>query len=263
MNSAITKNLNSVAIVTGGRRGIGRSIALALAEKNFKVLIVDLENDAAAKDTISAIKSLGGSAKFEIADIGDESTHARILDTAESLGQLCTLVNNAGVSSLVRGDMLSLPVESLDRSWRVNVRAPFLLSQAFASRLLDQALAKAPPFRSIINITSSSVEILGLNRADYCMTKAAGSMMTRLFAARLADEGVHVYEVRPGIIATEMTQPSRERYDQAIENGMVPMRRWGSPDDVGEAVASLVSGAFRYSTGDAIRVDGGLHMYRI
>jgi 3-oxoacyl-[acyl-carrier protein] reductase len=118
-------------------------------------------------------------------------------------------------------------------------------------------------FCSIVNITSVNVEILGLNRADYCVTKAGLSMATRLFAARLAEERIHVYEVRPGITMTEMTKPSREKYDRVIEEGLVPMRRWGEPEDVGEAVAGLATGGFKFSTGDAVFVDGGLHLYRL
>ena len=143
----------------------------------------------------------------------------------------------------------------------MNLRAPFLLSQAFGKRLV--ADLRPNGFRSIVNITSVNVEILGIDRPDYCITKAGLSMMTRLFAARLAEAGVHCYEVRPGMTMTEMTAPSKAKYDRVIEEGLVPLRRWGQPDDVGEAVATLADGAFRFSTGDAVYVDGGLHMHRL
>lgn len=252
-----------VAIVTGARRGIGQAIAYALASRAFKILVVDIEADKSANETMSTLHNSGATARFLAADIGDEATHAQILDAAGELGQLTTLINNAGVSSTVRGDMLDLPVDSLDRSWRVNLRAPFLLTQAFSKRLIAQPSGSDGVFRSIINITSVNVEILGLNRPDYCMTKAGLSTMTRLFAARLAEEGIHVYEVRPGMTLTDMTEPSREKYDRVIEDGLVPMRRWAIPADVGEATAALATGAFRFSTGDAVNVDGGLHMYRL
>lgn len=255
--------MTAVAIVTGARRGIGRAIANALASRAFNILVVDMEEDASARETMSALHEKGVTARFVAADIGDESGHGGILDAAEGLGILTTLINNAGVSSTVRGDMLDLPVDSLDRSWRVNLRAPFLLTQAFSKRLIEQPAGGERPFRSIVNITSVNAVILGLNRPDYCMTKAALSTMTRLFAARLAEAGVHVYEVRPGMTMTDMTAPSRGRYDQTIEEGVVPMRRWGLPADVGEAVAALATGAFRFSTGDAVNVDGGLHMHRL
>jgi NAD(P)-dependent dehydrogenase (short-subunit alcohol dehydrogenase family) len=221
-----------------------------------------VEHDAAADETVSLLKRSGVDAVFVTADVGDENLHEGILDAAESLGTLTTLVNNAGVSSTVRGDMLDLPVESLDRAIRINLRAPFLLSQAFSRRLI-KTKAASEHFCSIVNITSVNVEILGIDRPDYCITKTGLSMATRLFAARLADERIHAYEVRPGITMTEMTQPSREKYDRVIEEGLVPMRRWGNPDDVGEAVAGLATGAFRFSTGDAVFVDGGLHLHRL
>lgn len=251
-----------VSIVTGGRRGIGRAISLSLADRGHNVLVVDLEDDDAADETVSLLKQRGVEAAFLAADVGDENLHETILAEADRLGAVTTLVNNAGVSSTVRGDMLDLPVESLDRALRINLRAPFLLSQAF-SRHLIRSKAASEHFCSIVNITSVNVEILGVNRPDYCITKTGLSMATRLFAARLADERIHAYEVRPGITMTEMTLPSREKYDQVIEDGLVPMRRWGKPEDVGEAVAGLAAGAFRFSTGDAVFVDGGLHLYRL
>lgn len=253
---------SGVAIVTGGRRGIGRAICQCLARGGLSVLVVDLEADDAADATLSMIRGFGVDAEFVAADVGDERMHERIIKAAGQLGTLTTLVNNAGVSSTVRGDMLNLPVESLDRAIRINLRAPFLLSQAFSRKLIEEKTG-ASHFCSIVNITSVNVEILGINRPDYCITKTGLSMATRLFAARLADEKIHAYEVRPGITMTDMTQPSREKYDKVIDDGLVPMRRWGAPEDVGEAVANLATGAFKFSTGDAIWVDGGLHLYRL
>ena len=252
----------AVSIVTGGRRGIGRAIGRSLAERGRNILVVDVEQDEAAEETIALLREQGVEAAFLAADVGDETLHEGILDAAGQLGTLTTLVNNAGVSSTVRGDMLDLPVESLDRALRINLRAPFLLSQAFSRRLIRTKAADTH-FCSIVNITSVNVEMIGVNRPDYCVTKTGLSMATRLFAARLAEERIHAYEVRPGITMTEMTEPSREKYDRVIGDGLVPMRRWGEPADIGEAVAELASGAFRFSTGDAVFVDGGLHLYRL
>lgn len=253
--------MSTVAIVTGGRRGIGRAICEKLAGRGMSVLVVDLERDQDAEATLAVLKATGVKADFMAADVADEGTHAAMIERARVLGPLSTLVNNAGVSSMVRGDMLDLPVESLDRCIRINLRAPFLLSQTFAKALIG-AGASAGHFCSIVNITSVNAEMIGLNRADYCITKAALSAASRLFASRLAGDGIQVYEIRPGIILTEMVQPSRAKYDKAIEDGAVPMNRWGDPADVGEAVATVASGALRYTTGDAIYVDGGLHHYR-
>lgn len=253
---------SSVSIVTGGRRGIGRAISLSLAKKGHNVLVVDVEHDAVVDETVSLVKRSGVNTDFLAADVGDEALHEDIIEAAQRLGTVTTLVNNAGVSSTVRGDMLDLPVESFDRAFRINLRAPFLLSQRF-SRHLIKTRAATENFCSIINITSVNVEMLGVNRPDYCITKTGLSMATRLFAARLAGERIHAYEVRPGITMTDMTQPCREKYDRVIKEGLVPMRRWGNPEDVGEAVAELATGAFKFSTGDAVFVDGGLHLYRL
>ncbi len=251
----------AVSIVTGGRRGLGRGICEALARSGHNILVVDIERDQAAEDTLNALDYLGVNAAFFQSDVGDEAQHYCMIEAAEQLGVVTTLVNNAGVSSMVRGDMLDLPVESIDRALRVNLRAPFLLSQTFAKHLIKSG-APAEHFCSIVNITSINAVVLATDRADYCMTKAALSTTTRLFATRLAEEAIQVYEVRPGIMMTEMTQPSRKKYDDAIRDGLVPQRRWGTPEDVGEAVAQLACGALKYSTGDAINVDGGLNMYR-
>lgn len=253
---------SAVSIVTGGRRGLGRAICEKLAQKGHNVLVVDVERDAAADETVALLRRSGVNADFLAADVGDEALHDGIIGAAGRLGAVTTLVNNAGVSSTVRGDMLDLPVESLDRAIRINLRAPFLLSQKFGRHVIKTGAA-TEHFCSIVNITSVNAEMIGVNRPDYCITKNGLSMATRLFAARLAEEKIHAYEVRPGIMMTEMTQPSREKYDRVIEEGLVPMRRWGTPADVGEAVAELATGAFKFSTGDAVFVDGGLHLYRL
>jgi NAD(P)-dependent dehydrogenase (short-subunit alcohol dehydrogenase family) len=255
-----------VAIVTGGRRGIGSAIASGLAQGGFHVAIVDLEQDSDAAATMAAIEAAGRQARFIAADIADLETHETILDQAAGLpGMLSTLVNNAGVSSLVRGDMLDLSIESFDRALGVNLRAAFFLTQRFARRLTtDVTAAEAAPFRSVINITSvNAADVLAPSRADYCMSKAALSMMSRLYAARLAEAGINVYEIRPGIMRTDMTAPSAERYDAFVASGGVPIARWGRPDDVGEAAAMLANGGLGFTTGSAIEVDGGLHLHQV
>ena len=252
------------AIVTGGRRGIGRAIAVALARRGFDVAIVDLERDEAASETLGLIEGAGRKAAFVAADVGDTGSHAAIIDAARALpGNLACLVNNAGVSSLVRGDMLELTVESFDRVMRVNLRGAFFLSQAFARAVLAKPKSDESPFRSIVNITSVNAQLVGINRADYCISKSGMSMMTRLFATRLAAEGINVYEVRPGMIRTDMTSPSAARYEAMLAEGGVPIARWGEPEDIGDAVGRLADGAFPFTTGSAIEVDGGMHMHRV
>lgn len=253
---------SQTAIVTGGRRGIGAAIALALARDGFNILVADLEEGDTAEAVRAEIERAGGKSAYIAADIGDHASHAQIIQAAQKLpGRLTTLVNNAGVSSIVRGDMLDLGVESFDRAVRVNLRGTFFLTQAFARHLIDQSSRDG--FRSIITITSINVEILGLNRADYCMTKAALSMMTKLFAARLAEARINVYEIRPGMIRTEMTAASAEHYDAFLKTGGVPIARWGEPEDVGKAAAMLAAGYIDFSTGSAIFADGGMQLHRI
>jgi 3-oxoacyl-[acyl-carrier protein] reductase len=231
---------NKVAIVTGARRGIGRSISIELSKIGFNILVVDLERDSNAEATLTDIQSSGVAAAFCAADISAISAAESILSaSAELPGRLACLVNNAGVTSLVRGDMLELTAASYDRVMATNLRGSFFLSQAFAKRLLANQSRTAPgEFRSIINITSANAEFLGVERADYTLSKTALSMMTRLFAARLAKHLVNVYEIRPGMIRTDMTAPMAARYDQVLQSGAIPFDRWGEPEDVGRAVAN-------------------------
>lgn len=253
---------NKVAIVTGARRGIGRSISVELSKIGFNILVVDLERDSNAEATLNDIQASGVAAAFCAADISMIAAAESILSaSAELPGSLACLVNNAGVTSLVRGDMLELTAESYDRVMATNLRGSFFLSQAFAKRLLaDQSRTAPGEFRSIINITSANAEFLGVERADYTLSKTALSMMTRLFAARLAKHLVNVYEIRPGMIRTDMTAPMAARYDQVVQSGAIPFDRWGEPEDVGRAVAMLAGGGLPFTTGEFIWVDGGLSL---
>ena len=200
---------DKIAIVTGGRRGIGRAVSVELARIGYNILVVDLERDASAQETLVEIQTSGATAAFCEADISALSAADTVLKACLQLpGRLACLVNNAGVTSLVRGDMLELTPESYDRVMATNLRGSFFLSQAFSKRLLAEQ-QRTPPgeFRCIINITSANAELLGLERADYTLSKAALSMMTRLFAGRLAKHLINVYEIRPGMIRTDMTAP--------------------------------------------------------
>lgn len=248
------------AIVTGGRRGIGGAICKALAKKGFNIVCVDVERDAAAEETMAAVGRAGAAAEFLEADVSELPAHAKILDAAGRLpGQPSCLVNNAGVTSLVRGDMLELTPESYDRVMRINLRGAFFLSQAFAKLLIArQARTPEGEFRSIINVTSANAEILALERADYALSKVAMSAMTRHFAARLARHLINVYEIRPGMIKTDMTAPMAARYDKVVADGGVPFGRWGLPEDVAQAAAVLATGGLAFTTGDFVWVDGGI-----
>ncbi len=246
-----------VALVTGGRRGIGRGVALALAESGFDIVINDLVDDAAAAETVAAVALRGRRAAVVVGDIADVAGLDRMGGEAwDRFGAIDCLVNNAGVSVLDRGDLLDVSLESYDRCLDVNLRGPFFLTQSIARRML--AAPPGPEQRSIITISSVSSEVVSVARGEYCISKAGLSMMSKLFAARLAESGIAVFEVRPGIIRTDMTQPSAERLDRMIAEGFTPIRRWGEPADVGRAVATLACGGLPFSVGQVVHVDGGL-----
>jgi NAD(P)-dependent dehydrogenase (short-subunit alcohol dehydrogenase family) len=250
-------------LVTGGRRGIGRGIAYAFAESGADVVVNDIVDDAAVRETLAGIAERGGRGAFVEADAADVAGHERFLDAASAAfddgrPRIDVLVNNAGVSVARRGDLLEVTPESFDRLIAIDLRAPFFLTQALAKRWLAAPADAGAPRRAIITISSVNVEVVSPSRAEYCLAKTALAMMTKLFALRLAEAGIGVFEIRPGLIATDMTAPAKERYDQLIAGGIAPIRRWGQPADIGRVAVALASGAFAFSVGEAIRVDGGL-----
>jgi NAD(P)-dependent dehydrogenase (short-subunit alcohol dehydrogenase family) len=256
---------SKTALVTGGGRGIGAAIAAALARCGFDVAIASRESEQEAAQVIRAIREAGREALYLPFDLAAIETHGVLLDrVTDRFGDIDCLVNNAGVTSLARGDMLHLTAESFDRSFAINVRGTFFLTQAVARRMLAQRRGDgASQYRSIVTITSANAVIAGIDRADYCMTKAALSMMSTLYAARLARANVHVFEVRPGIIRTDMTGPAAAKYDELIARGGVPIPRWGEPEDVAGAVATIARGGVPFATGEVINIGGGLHVHRV
>jgi 3-oxoacyl-[acyl-carrier protein] reductase len=254
-----------VALVTGAARGIGKACALALAEGGFDLVLCDLghaESRAQLDAAFRAVTEAGGSAAVVTADVGDLAQHAAMVAAPfEHFGRLDCLVNNAGVGVMQRGDLLDVSPESFDRCLRVNTRAMFFLCQAVARRMLEQGEVE-DAHRSIINITSSNAVAVSIKRGEYCVSKAAASMTTQLFALRLADTGIGVYEVRPGVIETDMTRPAKAEYEERIAAGLVPAKRWGYPADVAASVLALAQGKLPYTVGQALTVDGGLIMPR-
>lgn len=250
-----------VAFVTGAGRGIGRAIAFALAEQNFHVVVNDLKASADVEETVETLRARGAQVKTAIGDVAVLDGHHDLVETAWSaFGHIDCLVNNAGVSVASRGDLLDVKPDSFDRLIGINLRGPFFLTQAIAGRMVATA---ANSFRSIITISSFNAEAASPDRAEYCISKTGLGMMSKLFALRLAHEGIHAYEVRPGVIRTSMTAVAKEKYDRLFAADGVPVSRWGEPEDVGRAVAALAGGAFRYSTGEVIHVDGGLSLQRL
>jgi 3-oxoacyl-[acyl-carrier protein] reductase len=252
-----------VALITGAGRGIGRGIALELAKEGFAVagcdVVFEPGNTAAGLFEVrAAIEGAGGEFVPLRTDIAAIESHEALLgEVLGRFGRLDVLVNNAGVAPETRRDILETTAESYDRLMAVNLRGPFFLTQK-AARIMEAA-GKG----TIIFITSISAEASSTARAEYCVSKAGLSMAARTFADRLAGSGIRVYEVRPGIIRTDMTAPVREKYDKLIAEGLVPQGRWGLPEDVGKAVAALARGALPYSTGLVLEISGGMNIRRL
>ena len=254
--------MRPTALVTGGNRGIGRGIVLALARRGFDVTIADLAESDDTRETRGAAEALGARTGFVAADIADLASHSRIVEAAWALGgRLDTLVNNAGVSVAKRGDLLEVTPESFDRVVGVNLRGTFFLTQAVARRMLAEPAGAH--HRSVVTISSSNAVIAAPERAEYAIAKTGLSMMTKVFALRLASAGICCYEIRPGVIRTDMTKVAQAKYDKLIGEGLTPIARWGEPDDVGRAAATLACGEMPFVTGDAVNVDGGLHIQRL
>jgi NAD(P)-dependent dehydrogenase (short-subunit alcohol dehydrogenase family) len=250
-----------VTLVTGARRGIGAAIALALARAGFDVAITDITEDDDARATLAALRAAGANARFLRSDLADTLDHMRVLAEAVSqCGAIDCLVNNAGVPSPARGDLLDVRPEGFDQVLDVNLRGTFFFTQAVARHMIATASRNA---RSIITVSSVSAELASPERGEYCMSKAGLAMLTKLFALRLARDGIPVFEVRPGVIRTPMTAGVADKYDRRVADGLVPMGRWGEPEDIGAAVAALASGQFQFATGSVINLDGGLAIPRL
>lgn len=253
-----------VALVTGASRGIGRAIAQHLAAAGYAVGVNFLHSAAAAAEVVNQIEAHGGAALALQGSVADQSARASLVDQLLArFGRLDLLVNNAGITSPGRLDLLEATDEGWETVLGTNLKGPFFLSQLAAAKMIELIAAGSISRGSIINVSSISAYAVSTNRADYCIAKAGLRMMTQLFAARLADEKIRVYEVCPGVIESDMTAPVREKYDRLIAEGLSPIRRWGSPDDVAQAVVALASDAFPFSTGDCLNVDGGFHIRRL
>jgi NAD(P)-dependent dehydrogenase (short-subunit alcohol dehydrogenase family) len=252
-----------VAIVTGASRGIGRAIALRLAADGMAVVVNYHANAAAAGEVVSQIAAAGGRAQAVKADVGSAADRQALVGEAvRAFGRLDVLVNNAGITSPGRRDLLEATEESFDTVFATNLKGPFFLAQLAARQMIAQPAA-GPRRGTIVNVSSISAYAVSTNRADYCMAKAAMQMMTWLLADRLAEYAIYAYEVCPGVIASDMTAPVKEKYDKLIAEGLAPIRRWGQPEDVAAAVALLVQGELAFTTGDRLNVDGGFHIRRL
>ncbi len=262
--------MNPVALITGASRGIGRGISLELAKIGYDLVVNYAGNQAAAEETaafcLDAAKQAGKSVRVEIcqADVGVDADRHRLIDfTKSTFKRLDLLVNNAGITSIGRADILEATEANFDSLMAVNLKGPYFLSQLAARWMIEQTQADAQRRPKIVTISSISAYAVSTNRGDYCMAKAALGMLTKLYATRLADYGINVYEVCPGVIASDMTAPVKAKYDKLFAEGLSPIRRWGTPEDVGRAVAALALDYLPYSTGEVINVDGGFHFRRL
>lgn len=251
------------ALVTGGTRGIGRGIARRLLDDGLQVVVNGVRAEADVASVLEELRQRGR-VEYVAGDVGDPDGRAHIVEqTLDAFGRIDVLVNNAGITSPGRNDMLEVAEADFDRVVAVNLKGPYLLTQAVAAQMIEQAHTE-PSFRGcIINVSSISAELVSINRAEYCISKAGVSMATKLWATRLADHHIDVYEIRPGVVDTDMTAPVKEKYDRRIEEGLTLERRWGSPDDVGAAVSVLAAGALPYATGQVLNIDGGLTVPRL
>lgn len=250
------------ALVTGSSRGIGLGAAAALAQQGFAIALNAPHEDDEVLTALEEIKSYGVPAISCCFDVSDISQHtARLEEIETQLGPLTTLVNNAGVGVMQRGDVLEVTQESYDRCMSVNAKAMFFLSQAFAKQLLSR-IRVAEFFYSIVNITSSNAVAVAAPRAEYCASKAAAAMISKTFAVRLGEENIHVYDVQPGLIDTQMTAPVIKQYEQRAKDGLTLLPRVGTPQDMGGIIASLASGKLPYTTGQTISADAGMLISR-
>jgi NAD(P)-dependent dehydrogenase (short-subunit alcohol dehydrogenase family) len=253
-----------VALVTGGTRGIGLGIARALASRGYDLVLSGQREEREIGPVITSLTSAGVTVRYVRSNIASEEDRARLVDTVLSeFGRIDVLVNNAGRAPSVRADLLEATGQSFDEVLATNLHGPYFLTQSVARAMVALRHREPASRPTIVFITSVSAEMASPHRGEYCVSKAGLAMAARLYATRLAAEGIAVFDVRPGVIDTDMTAPVRDAYDRRIADGLIPAGRWGTTDDVGAAVSALVSGDVPYATGSVLYVDGGLHLPRL
>lgn len=256
--------MDRTALVTGGTRGIGLGIAVELSKMGYAMVVNGVREETEVLQALDQIRQAGGRVRYVRGDLSNANERKKLaVDALGMTGQLNLLVNNAGVAPAVRTDLLETTEESFDRVLGINLRGAFFLTQLIARHMIEMKKADPGCEASIINISSVSATVASTQRGEYCISKAGMSMSTRLWAVRLGEFGIPVYEIQPGIIETDMTGPVKEKYTRLIGEGLCVQKRWGTPGDVGKTVAALAAGAMPYSTGQVIMVDGGLTIPRL
>lgn len=256
--------MKRVALITGGSRGIGLGIAKNLAENGFDIAVNGVRDETAVTDVLGELRNAGADVIYCRGDVSLAQDRKKILQQAkEHFGKLHVLVNNAGVAPKERNDILETTEESFDRLIATNLKSTYFLTQQAANWMIEQKRTDFSFTACIINVSSISATVASVNRGEYCVSKAGLSMVTKLFAVRLGEFDIPVYEVRPGVIYTDMTAGVKEKYDKLINEGLSVQKRWGYPEDIGKAVSALALQNFPYSTGQVIMVDGGLTLQRL
>ena len=256
--------MNNVALITGGTRGIGLGIARALADEGYDLALCGRRDEGAVSEVLTGLRERGIEVLYLSVDISDGAARERLVDGVRAhYGRLHVLVNNAGVAPRERNDLLDATEESFDRVLGINLKGPYFLTQRVANWMVEQRSQEDAFEGCIINITSISSTVASPNRGEYCLSKAGLTMMTKLWSVRLSEFDIPVYEVRPGVIRTDMTSGVEEKYDRLIEEGLMLQDRWGEPEDVGKVAAMLARGDLSYSTGQVLMVDGGMTVDRL
>ena len=256
--------MKKVALVTGGTRGIGLGIAKSLAHADYDLVICGMRDVPSVAEPIAELQNSGAEVLYVQANVGDRAARHHIIQaTKKHFSRLNLLVNNAGIAPKTRADILEATEESFDELIRTNLRGPYFLTQETAKWMIEQRRADPAHWAAVVNISSVSATVASTNRGDYCISKAGVAMATKLWAARLGEFDIPVYEVRPGIIKTDMTANVAAKYDKLLSEGLGIQSRWGTPEDVGKVVAALARGEFAYSTGSVFMVDGGISVQRL
>ena len=253
-----------VALITGGARGIGLGIAKSLASDGYSLALNGVRSADLVADVLTAFRDAGTEVVYCQGDVSSGSDRASIVQKVkDKFSRMDVLINNAGITSPGRKDLLEADEESFDRVVSVNLKGPYFLTQLAANFMIDLLGASLETEPCIVNVSSISAEFVSTNRGDYCLTKAATGMATKLWATRLADFGIRVYEIQPGIIRSDMTSGVMEKYDRMFKDGLALEKRWGEPEDIGRAVATLVRGDIPYATGQVLYLDGGMRIQRL
>lgn len=253
-----------VALITGGARGIGLGIARCLGRAGYRLAINGVRPEEKTEESLAELQALSPAVAYCRGDVSSAADRESMVETVRSeFGRLDVLINNAGITSPGRKDILEAEEASFDRVFGVNLKGPFFLTKLCANWMIDQQKTGTKLSPAIVNISSISAEFVSVNRGDYCLSKAATGMATKLWAARLAEFGIPVYEVQPGVIRSDMTSGVTEKYDRLIAEGLTLEPRWGETEDVGKAVSALVRGEVPYATGQVLYVDGGMRIHRL